>query len=224
MDKLRIEEKPLWERLAECKKPVVLYGMGNGADKVIAHMQKRDIPLAGVFASDGFVRGQVFHGHEVTTYRQAKDRFGDMVVLVAFGTHRPDVVQNIERVAAECELYVPDAEVAGGNVFTREFYDAHREDFEDTFALLCDERSRHVFFNLLRYKVSGKLSRLMESVCAGGLFSFERLELRGDEAYVDAGAYDGDTVREFSEAARSEPGTCSIRNRSSTQTNVMVQI
>ena len=78
--------KDLWTYLKTATKPIVLYGMGNGADKIISVLNRYDIKISGVFASDGFVRKKVFHGFNVTDYKTAKDTFGDMIVLVCFGS------------------------------------------------------------------------------------------------------------------------------------------
>ena len=48
----------LWEYLAKERRPIALYGTGDGADKIITVLERyglRDLILA-VFASDGFVR------------------------------------------------------------------------------------------------------------------------------------------------------------------------
>ncbi|MDL2236692.1 FkbM family methyltransferase [Christensenellaceae bacterium OttesenSCG-928-K19] len=197
MDKLKVDAMPLWERLAHANKPIVLYGMGNGADKIICELEACGIPFEGVFASDGFVRGQVFWEHTVTTYAQAKEKFGDMVVLVAFGTHRQDVMQNILRISGEQEVYVPDVEVAGSVAFTESFFEAHKSEFEQAYELLADKESRELYTSMLNYKIGGEISRLMEYTSDDGLFSQEFLNLSEDEIYVDAGAYDGDTVQAF---------------------------
>ena len=47
-------------RLKTADKPIVLYGMGNGADKIIDMLCQEDIKVSGVFASDGFVRQKLF--------------------------------------------------------------------------------------------------------------------------------------------------------------------
>ena len=50
----------MWEKLKATGKPILLYGMGDGAEKIAAELKKREIPIAGVFASEGFTRGQEF--------------------------------------------------------------------------------------------------------------------------------------------------------------------
>ena len=41
-----------WEELKEAKLPIVLYGMGDGADRILAALTAHGLQAAGVFASD----------------------------------------------------------------------------------------------------------------------------------------------------------------------------
>ena len=88
-----------WEELKEAKLPIVLYGMGDGADRILAALAAHGLQAAGVFASDEFVRGQVFHSFPVLRYEEAKRRFGRMLVLLAFGTGLPAVLARIDQIA-----------------------------------------------------------------------------------------------------------------------------
>ena len=60
-----LEKQSVWELLSTTTKPVVLYGMGNGADKIIDWCEENQVRVQGVFASDEFVRGQQFRGFKV---------------------------------------------------------------------------------------------------------------------------------------------------------------
>ena len=55
----------VWKHLKTDTKPVVLYGMGDGADKVLNAFEHFGITASAVMASDDFVRGQSFHGFKV---------------------------------------------------------------------------------------------------------------------------------------------------------------
>ena len=57
----------MWDGLKKETRPIVIYGMGNGADKLIARFSMLGIEFADIFASDGFVRGHSFHGVRVKT-------------------------------------------------------------------------------------------------------------------------------------------------------------
>lgn len=49
-----------WEKIKQSGREVVVYGMGNGADKVLDEFARLDIKVRGVTASDSFVRGRAF--------------------------------------------------------------------------------------------------------------------------------------------------------------------
>ena len=101
----------LWNYLKTVSKPIFLYGTGNGADKILDELIRLNISVSGVFASDGFVRSRTFRGFPVQSYSAVKQQFGDIIVLVAFGSYLTDVIDNIKRIASENELYAPDVPV-----------------------------------------------------------------------------------------------------------------
>ena len=141
----------LWQALQRETRDILLYGMGNGADKLLAVLEARGIPVRGIFASDGFVRGHSFHGMRVMPYSEVEALYpaGECVVLLAFGSSRPEVLDTIARVAGECELYVPDVPVCGQELFNAAFCEAHAEEIAATRALFADEESRRVLDNAM---------------------------------------------------------------------------
>lgn len=187
----------LWQHLKETTKPIVLYGMGNGADRLLNRMAELAIPAAGVFASDEFVRGHSFRGFEVTNYVQAKERFGDMIVLLAFGTQLTDVMERIKRISAEQELYAPDMPVYGDTFFTPEYCSEHKDELIRVRAMLSDDLSRNVFDSIIAYRLTGSLKYLTDCETTPEEAYENILRLTDSETYLDLGAYNGDTVAEF---------------------------
>ena len=188
----------MWNSLKNNSKSIVLYGTGDGAEKIMRHLDMRGIPVSGIFASDGFVRTprKIFHGFEVLSYAEAREKFGDMAVLVCFGSDRPEVIENVKRIASEQELYAPDVPVAGTDIFDREYYMQHRKDADEVYELLADEQSRRVFKDIIEYKLTGRLDPLFRCETPDSEL-WELLSPGTDESYLDLGAYTGDTVREF---------------------------
>ena len=64
-----------WNELQQTNRPIVLYGTGDGAEKVLAQLSARGIIPAAIFASDGFVRNRAFAGFPVMSYAQAKEQY-----------------------------------------------------------------------------------------------------------------------------------------------------
>ena len=77
-DLLEIED--LWTHLTKSSKKIVLYGMGDGADKILDVCNEKGIEVCGVFASDEFVRYQSFRGFTVKKYSELKNEFSDMII------------------------------------------------------------------------------------------------------------------------------------------------
>lgn len=195
----RLPECDLWQYLEKCGKSIVMYGMGNGADKIICELEKRGLEVADFFASDAFVRGQYFHGKRVMTYGEIKDKYDNFLVLVSFGSELDEVIGNIEKINAETELYLPDVPVAGEGLFTLEFFEKEREGFAAAFELLCDGRSREVFSDVILYKLTGKMRYLLAHTDSDADVYREFFDLSTIRRAVDLGAYNGDSARFFAE-------------------------
>lgn len=194
---MNIVKQDIWQYLKTDKKPIVLYGMGNGADKIIKALEGVSVKPSGVFATDGFVRDKRFHGMSLTTYSALKERFGDMTVLLCFGSSRPEVLENINRIAAEQELLVPDVPVYGDGLFDSEYAAAHTEELLWVYSRLADEKSRETLENTVNFKLSGKPEYLYRCEVSHDEPFQSFLMLCDDESYLDLGAYNGDTVLEF---------------------------
>lgn len=181
---------------------ILCYGMGDGADKLHAVLQSRGIAVADVFASDGFVRGQLFRGKRVLSRSEALQKYPDPIVLVAFGSSLPDVIETVESLTKTCELRIPDLPVSADEdgtltVFDEAFCAAHRDELAAARALLSDEYSRALFDDIVEYRLTGRPEPLFRRTYEGNeaftaLFDYPRYR-----AALDLGAYTGDTAREL---------------------------
>ena len=198
--------RDLWEYLQQTNKTIVLYGMGNGADKILAVLAERNVSVGGVFASDGFARGNLFHGMPVRTWSDIKAEFGkeNVIVLLSFGSSRPEVLENVLRIRAEAELYAPDVPAFGDTLFTRAFYEEHLADFTAARALLSDDESRRIFDNILSYKLSGDIGYLLDAENDESEIWQTIIHPETIRTAADLGAYNGDTVRQLLEKGSPE--------------------
>ncbi len=184
----------LWSYLKEAGKPIILYGMGNGADKIISVLQSRGLDFDDVFASDEFVREKLFHGKKVLRLSDIEAKYDDFIILVSFGSSLPEVLEKIYALAEKHELYAPDVPVAGEALFDASFFRENEEKILSARALLADERSKEIYDELIRFKLDGKISHFKNTDRGGGLFS--DVLSGGYDTYIDLGAYTGDTVDE----------------------------
>ena len=197
------EENTLWEYLKTAGKPVVLYGTGDGADKVLARLAETGVPVSGIFASDEFVRGQQFHGFTVQAYSELMALREKVIVLIAFASELPDVMERFYKLASVHETYAPHVPVfSGEETVTAAWIKKYERELQTVYERLADAVSRETFASVLNYKLSGKLSYLQACTTNRAedlrtIFSFG-----GEETYLDLGAYNGDTVQEFLQLTR----------------------
>lgn len=193
-----IEEKEdIWQYLKRTNKPIALYGMGDGADKIIAELAKYDLEISGVFASDERVRYQEFHGFTVKKFSELQAKIGDFITLLSFGTHLAGVIEAVNELANKTELLVPDLPITGEEIFNMAFLEKNQFAFEYAYAIWEDEISREIFANLLNFKLSGKLKYLDMPHSIPDVAPWDTTD---DETYVDIGAYSGDTLIKFLQA------------------------
>ncbi len=143
------ETTDVWHRMKKCGKPIVLYGMGNGADKILSVMETYGIECADFFASDGFVRGHCFHGKRVLSYTDVRKKYEDMLIVISFASSLPEVLARFYEIADTYETVAPDVPVAGDTLFTQAFFAEHTPDFQRVYDLLADEESRNIYENIV---------------------------------------------------------------------------
>lgn len=211
------EREFLWDRLARTGRPLVLYGTGDGADKIRDRLARIGRAVDAVYVSDDHARGQTYAGLPVRPVsellaqagRQALDWPSGVpasgsapadapLVLVAFASERPAVLATIRSVAAAWETYAPHVPLfLGETALDAAWLAAHEAELQYVYDHLADDKSRQVFADILDYKISGRLSWLWDAETRRdedlrALFSF-----RDGASCADLGAYDGDTAREF---------------------------
>lgn len=167
--------------------------MGNGADKVIDELNRLEIPVLGVTASDAFVRGQNFRGF---TVKKLCEFEGDFIIAVAFASCIPEVMEHIYSLAERYKLLVPCVPVFGTEIFNTEFALKNKEKLEAAYSLFDDE-SKRVFEGCIEFMLGGELDTLKKITSQKDEVFENILKLTPCEHYLDLGAYRGDTVDEL---------------------------
>ncbi len=188
----------VWERLREEMRPLVVWGMGNGADKLLNVFAERGLTVADFVASDGFVRGQSFHDKRVLSFSEVREKYASPALVMAFGTRRPEVLESVLCRMGEYPLYLPDLPVAGETLFDTAYYRAHYEEFLAVSARFADETSRNLFAAMFTYKLTGDPAILFDAWTPAEETT-QLLGLSAVKTYIDVGAYTGDTLTELLE-------------------------
>lgn len=185
----------MYERLSAEKRPILLYGMGDGAEKIYSVLNKKGIKVQGVFASEGFVRGQSFLGFKVMSFSEAEKKFGDFAAVLCFALEgsKTQILDNIKQ---KHTLYSPNVPVYGEGIFDKEYILTNIKKIKRLYELFADEISKRLFVSLLKYNITGDISYLFENK---NIFSYPQKFFLHTNRHIDVGAYDGDTVLEYAD-------------------------
>ncbi len=187
-------KQDLWDALANTELPIIVYGMGNGADKLLLRLAKYGVAVSDFFASDGFVRGHSFHGKRVKSFSEIKTEYSDFIIVLSFATNREEVLDLLINIDKNHKLVIPDMPVCGDEYFDKEFYNDNYDKICKAYSLLADGQSRELFASVINYKLSGSLDDLLSITHTKD----ELYSLIGHaRVAIDAGAYNGDTAQEL---------------------------
>ncbi len=187
-------KKCIWEKLQDEKRPIFLYGTGNGADKILDVCENFNIKISGVFASSGFVRNRVFRGMPVRSINDIQDEYGDdIVVLLAFGTTLQSVIENINEIARRHTLYIPEVPLYGCELFDREYLKKHIDEIEECEKLFTDETSRVVFRDMIKFRYTAEPEYLSNVQRPVDMYS-SLIDCDTVSKVLDCGAYKGDSA------------------------------
>ena len=196
------EKQDVWQRLQSCNKPVVVYGMGDGAVKILQVMQRYGIRPAAMFASDDFARGNSFMGYTVGKLRDVQAVYDDFIIVLAFAVRDLPTIERIRALSQQYELVAPDVPVAGVELFNMEFVRRHEQDFLQVEQLLADEQSRKVLHDMVNFKLSGKLEYLFDCETDPQEAYENILRPTPRESFADLGAYRGAAASGCSPSSR----------------------
>ncbi len=189
-------EFDMWDSIAAESRPVVVYGMGNGADKLISRLEKYGVEIADFFASDGFVRGHSFRGKRVLSFSEIKEKYVDFLIVLSFASSREEVILLLSEIDGKYDMLIPDMPVAGvDEYFDKNFFNENYEELLKAYSLLSDEDSKRCFSAVVNYKLFGKLKYLLGTY-SDKCEKYALLNHKKIKNMIDAGAYNGDTARE----------------------------
>lgn len=172
------------------KRPVLLYGMGNGAELTTAYLKKHGIIPDGVFASDGFVRGQSFMGKRVLSATEAEREYGDFTAVLSFALEGEK--RSVAYDFAKNHFLVCPSLCPFGGAYDADFVRINAAALSSLHDRLADDSSKNALAQLLRFAVTG------DPVHTAALpFSVPQSYISHSMAHIDIGAYDGTTALEY---------------------------
>lgn len=198
------ESEDMWTLLKNTEKPIVMYGTGDGADKILRIFSEHEIQISDIFVSDEFYRGKEFHDFKTYRYSDISEKYDDFIIVLAFAVFRDDMISYVKELMKRHIVIAPYVPVFGNVFFDMNFVNNNSDKIQEAYTCLEDNISKETFKNIFMYRISGNPQYLFdcESNRKDVLDNIIKLGLH--EKYVDLGAYRGDTIEEFLKITDSE--------------------
>ncbi len=144
--------------------------------------------------------GKYIDGRYCLSPEELRER-EDVLVVVMLGDYK-DALDYLKNIGCKC-VYFGDVYKNVYDVYhDKEWFEEKRELVKDAFDLFAEEQSQNIFVTCLANRLAPHLSpKTYHDIEENGEYFFTGLfDFTDDETYVDAGAYDGDSIVRFADA------------------------
>lgn len=197
--------------LATClaqQQPIVVFGSGNLGRRIGDFLLKHDMPLIAFADNNNQKWGSLFLERTVSSPdsfdADVKEKAIWIVAIWSPGNSFAQVkeqlqglgVKKIFHAAALMQLY-PNELLPYYHFQTPTYFRGHREAISDVYNCLADDESKQQFLAHLNCRVNLDFESLPEADSRNQYFPTDIISLSDNEVFLDAGAYNGDTMEDF---------------------------
>ena len=189
------------EDLRGADEPVVLYGAGQTARHVYAWLREEGVPLHAVAVDRPTSDGATFGDHRLLPLDELAAEGRRFLFVLGFVPVNDDLAAIGRRLEAKVpgRLRSLDFSAFSFGAASPEFLQANLDQLRAFRGMLADDLSRETLVRYLRARLTFDADGLDEVFRGDQYFPAEVVSLGSDEHFIDAGAYDGDTVLQFVE-------------------------
>lgn len=186
------------QKIKRSQKPLYIYGAGKAAQLRIKWLREYGIQIAGCCVDLEYYRPDMnVEGLTVYSIEGLNELDTEYELFIGFEDHQKakQMACSLKK-AGKTVYYIEDP--FKFRYMDYDFFIKNSEKFQEAYDLLEDELSRDIFVAQLNARISACSDSMVQyqSPLPYG-YDFELLNLSGHEAFVDCGAFDGDTVEEL---------------------------
>jgi FkbM family methyltransferase len=207
-DAARDRGRRRWSAVWTPGTPLVLHGAGQAGLRTLRHMRTQGIEPVAFADADRAKQGTTLEGLPVLSPTQAAAGWGEpalFLVTVINQTHSyaatamAYAAMGVRRTAPALDYFWahPQAFLPYFAMSAPEAVLEAREEILEAFAALTDAASRNHLAGYVRWRLHLDYGALPGPCGEPEYFPADLVSLRGPQCFVDCGAYDGDTLRQF---------------------------
>lgn len=189
-------------------KPIVVYGAGNLGKKMIRFFLKEGNNVLAIVDNDETKWNDSIEGIKIISTSKSIELFSKNAIFViciwspshSYAQTKQKLTEagvlNIIHAASAMQVF-PDKLLPYYHFQKPSFFLNHKIELENVFNRLADEESRKQFLAHLNCRVTLQFENLPKPDFRNQYFPNDIICLGQNEVFLDAGAYDGDTLKDF---------------------------
>ena len=201
------EEEVLFVNALTAKSQIVISPAARIGTYALSKLRHMGFNIVGFIDSDISKVGSIVNGIEVHSKENAFVKFKDPIVFIASAVYDSIIREELIKIGYSKTIPFPFLNLKLPNLFiSREYYgiqnvlnnNNEHNNIKLAYALLHDSESKNVFINKLLYYINYKKFHLDSIKSFRPIYFDETVyKLNDNEVIVDAGAYNGDTLKTF---------------------------
>lgn len=175
--------------------PVVMYGAGSYAKDVTSFLQKYGIEIDEYCIDDKYLDSlEDAYGLAPTAIEEVVKSKQSINIVIGFADYIK-ARKHLKTLGLIDRVYFIDAPNQEG-FFDYSYIKEHSKEFQQTYDMLEDDKSKNIFVDFINAKLSGDPTPLYPHADFNQYFCHP-IKLTNQEYFVDCGAFDGDTIAAF---------------------------
>ena len=177
--------------------PLVIYGIGGYADGVIKFLEQYNIKIDAAVIDKEYLNkdSKFWRGIPVLPIEDANAKLDSFNIVIGFSDFKK-AEYKLKTMKGCKETFFLDSTLSL-DFFDYTYVSQNIDSFQRTFDLFNEDLSKETFIAYINAKISGRPDDLYELVDFNQYFPEGIIKLSDHEVFVDAGAYNGDTILKF---------------------------
>lgn len=186
-----------YEELRNAQYPVFIWGAGSMSMEVSSRLKEHGISVCGKFITTAAGRSHIISsGDHIFTLDELKQTYEKINVVAGHGHY--EKIDELSSCPCIHKVYVipnPYLQYKGPDL---EYIYRNQDKLAYIISQLADEKSQTALERYLAVNLTNDIRYLLDAdICVDGMYGFEALNISGAEAFVDVGAWEGDSIRSF---------------------------
>lgn len=192
------EDDKQLEELKESSLPLLIYGFGNSGQVLLEFLKCNGISVEGAFVDDVYYNtsgSQLIRVYKKSEVGMCFDKYNVIVGMVNYSY----ALQSLKEMKGNVRtFYLQNPyRYLESEMITWDYFIRKKEEFQKSFEYFEDEISKKIFVAYLNTVINKNYKYLLGYEGCKTYFNQELVNLTHEESFVDAGAYNGDSLSQF---------------------------